>query len=172
MLGGGGGGGDGLLALLRAQPALPLDVQTRQGNSPLHVAAFGGAERIATFLAEQGGWVALPNADGLCPLDTAQRTARGTPLASALLRSIRKPPHWVRDRLIGACQLCKAPFAPSVGTGGGLLLQRKHHCRHCGRCVCASCSPRKMAVAKFGAGGAGQAERVCVECEPIVRGGA
>jgi len=64
-----------------------------------------------------------------------------------------------------ACQLCKLPFMlAQPQTGGGSLSQqlmartnyastnnlRKHHCRHCGRVICASCSPRRCVIAKFG----------------------
>lgn len=165
------GPGAELLALLGAQPALPLDAQSRAGNAPVHLAAFGGAERLALWLAAQGAWVSLPNADGLCALDTAQRCADGAPLRLAILRAIRKPPHWVRDRLIGSCQLCKASFsfAPSAdkAAGGLLLPARKHHCRHCGRCVCAPCSAGRAPIAKFGGAGA-PPERVCAQCEAIV----
>jgi hypothetical protein len=160
-------GGGALLDLLAAQ-RLPLDAQTRDGaNSALHVAAFGGAERLARFLAAQGAWVSLPNGDGLCPLDTAQRCADGTPLKLALLRAISRPPNWVRDRSIHACQLCKSPFGPTVEKPA-ILPQRKHHCRHCGRCICAACSPAKLPILKFGAGASSQPERVCVECVPVV----
>mmetsp|Transcript_35219 Transcript_35219/g.87773 ORF Transcript_35219/g.87773 Transcript_35219/m.87773 type:complete len:196 (-) Transcript_35219:132-719(-) len=159
-------GGGRLLQLLGTQ-TLPLDAQNTEGNPALHLAAFGGAERFARFLASQGAWVSLPNSNGLCALDTAQRCADGTPLAHAILREIAKPPHWVRDRSIHACQLCKSPFGPSVEKPT-LLPQRKHHCRHCGRCICASCSPNKVPIPKFGS--SGQLERICAECEPIVGG--
>jgi hypothetical protein len=159
--------GAGLLALLSAQP-LPLNAQRQDGNTALHLAAFGGAELFARFLARQGAWVSLPNQDGLCALDTAQRCAYGMALSRALLLDITRPPNWVKDRTIHFCQLCKSPFGPSIDNPT-MLPQRKHHCRHCGRCICASCSPSKLPIAKFGP--AGQLERVCAECETIVRGG-
>lgn len=41
-------------------------------------------------------------------------------------------PKWTRDRDAPRCQLCKADF---------WLFNTRHHCRKCGRCVCADCSP-------------------------------
>ena len=42
------------------------------------------------------------------------------------------PPRWTANRDAPRCQLCKAEFH---------LLNWRHHCRKCGRCVCAECSP-------------------------------
>ncbi|OWZ10781.1 hypothetical protein PHMEG_00016305 [Phytophthora megakarya] len=39
---------------------------------------------------------------------------------------------WVADDARKACAVCVKPFA---------LRRRKHHCRHCGEVVCASCAP-------------------------------
>ena len=41
-------------------------------------------------------------------------------------------PQWTRDRDAPKCELCKADFH---------LLNWRHHCRKCGRCVCSECSP-------------------------------
>jgi hypothetical protein len=41
---------------------------------------------------------------------------------------------------------------------------RKHHCRHCGRCVCANCSPRRVPIVQWGTG----EERVCLQCEKLL----
>jgi hypothetical protein len=40
--------------------------------------------------------------------------------------------HWVPDRIINNCMLCNASFN---------IFFRKHHCRKCGKCVCATCAP-------------------------------
>ena len=39
---------------------------------------------------------------------------------------------WTNDADAASCQLCKSEFH---------LLNRRHHCRKCGRCVCGDCSP-------------------------------
>ncbi|KAG7381953.1 hypothetical protein PHYPSEUDO_005424 [Phytophthora pseudosyringae] len=41
---------------------------------------------------------------------------------------------WVADEARKACAVCVKPFA---------LRRRKHHCRHCGEVVCASCAPAR-----------------------------
>ena len=45
-------------------------------------------------------------------------------------------------------------------------MARKHHCRHCGRCVCMRCSPVRVAIPKFGTA---QEERVCLLCERVLK---
>ncbi|CAE7778668.1 slob1 [Symbiodinium sp. CCMP2456] len=40
--------------------------------------------------------------------------------------------NWTPDRDAADCEICDIPFS---------LLRRRHHCRHCGRCVCDACSP-------------------------------
>mmetsp|Transcript_30746 Transcript_30746/g.69375 ORF Transcript_30746/g.69375 Transcript_30746/m.69375 type:complete len:92 (-) Transcript_30746:435-710(-) len=40
---------------------------------------------------------------------------------------------WTADANAPRCELCRAEFT--------WLLSRRHHCRKCGRCVCAECSP-------------------------------
>lgn len=41
-------------------------------------------------------------------------------------------PVWTPDTDAPRCQLCQVYFS---------VLERRHHCRRCGRCVCGSCSP-------------------------------
>jgi len=48
------------------------------------------------------------------------------------------PTKWVSDEEVSVCQLC-------LHTEFGFWV-RKHHCRFCGLCVCASCSSNKMAT--------------------------
>ncbi|ODV91258.1 hypothetical protein CANCADRAFT_57554 [Tortispora caseinolytica NRRL Y-17796] len=50
----------------------------------------------------------------------------------ATLRSI---PTWQADSDANQCPLCKAPFS---------FFNRRHHCRHCGRVVCNSCSTSRL----------------------------
>ncbi|CAK9039383.1 unnamed protein product [Durusdinium trenchii] len=67
----------------------------------------------------------------------------------------KKEPKWTdSDR----CQLCKANF---------WLLMRKHHCRKCGRCICAACSPME-GWRPLPAMGHPEACRHCKVCVPPV----
>jgi len=73
----------------------------------------------------------------------ADATARlaltdGSPLSAAqrALLSAGKPAadgsHWIPDRVVNRCMICGSSFN---------IFFRKHHCRKCGRCVCANCAP-------------------------------
>lgn len=59
---------------------------------------------------------------------------------------------WETDGTTSSCRVCSSSFT---------LLRRKHHCRYCGRLVCASCSDHMCLIpdSTYRA-----AERVCDEC--------
>merc|ERR1712211_205445 len=63
------------------------------------------------------------------PPPLARETRSSAPSSS----SGRRPP-WTDDADAPCCELCRAAFT---------VLQRRHHCRRCGRCVCAACSPEE-----------------------------
>ncbi|EOA86699.1 hypothetical protein ACJQWK_08898 [Exserohilum turcicum] len=46
-------------------------------------------------------------------------------------------PPWQPDSDVTQCPVCKRPFT---------FLLRRHHCRKCGRVVCASCSPHRITI--------------------------
>lgn len=46
-------------------------------------------------------------------------------------------PHWQPDAEVMHCPICRTQFTMFV---------RKHHCRKCGRVVCASCSPHRITI--------------------------
>ena len=60
-------------------------------------------------------------------------------------------PVWVPDARVAMCQLCCAEFS---------LMVRRHHCRACGKVVCAPCSSNKapLRYRHF------EASRVCDAC--------
>ena len=125
-----------------------------------HIAAFGGCIEMAQQLVCLGASVGLPNRDGFTALDSMQPTGTGRSLQSLLLAKVAKPPSWTPDRLVNNCQQCKLPFNRADPN-----MARKHHCRHCGRCVCSLCSARRMPIPKFGST---QEERVCLLCERVL----
>lgn len=56
---------------------------------------------------------------------------------SSSLTSVAPPttaPTWGKDKDILRCVLCNSVFS---------ILNRRHHCRKCGRCVCDKCGPKK-----------------------------
>jgi protein-serine/threonine kinase len=59
---------------------------------------------------------------------------------------------WERDKDVKECRVCQAAFT---------LLRRRHHCRNCGRVVCAACSENVCPIpdSTYRA-----AERTCDEC--------
>ena len=139
---------------------LQLDAQESEtGNTALHHAAFGGCTELAAQLVSLGASVGLPNRDGFTPLDSAVRSATDPTrsVQSLLLSNIFKPASWTPDRMVSNCQHCKLPFNKADPRRA-----RKHHCRHCGRCVCSECSPRRMSIPKFASD---KEERVCLLCE-------
>lgn len=46
-------------------------------------------------------------------------------------------PRWQPDNEVSACPICGTQFS---------LLYRRHHCRKCGRVVCANCSPHRITI--------------------------
>ncbi|ODM18254.1 hypothetical protein SI65_06125 [Aspergillus cristatus] len=46
-------------------------------------------------------------------------------------------PRWQPDDEVDECPICEVPFS---------FWYRKHHCRKCGRVVCASCSPHRITI--------------------------
>merc|ERR1711936_339318 len=67
-----------------------------------------------------------------------------TSLATALefpisvLKDSARPEYWVPDAEITSCSVCDRPIGSAAPAGQ--QTQRVHHCRQCGRGVCASCS--------------------------------
>ena len=46
-------------------------------------------------------------------------------------------PKWQPDAEVSSCPICRRPFT---------FFFRKHHCRKCGRVVCANCSPHRITI--------------------------
>jgi hypothetical protein len=49
-------------------------------------------------------------------------------------------PVWVPDAVSKECMICSVKFTAFI---------RKHHCRRCGRVVCSTCSPHRMALSSL-----------------------
>jgi len=62
----------------------------------------------------------------------------------------RKSPEWQPDRAVSACTICHAIFT---------LLNRRHHCRICGRIVCKDCYTKSPVIPT-----SDHQEIVCVSC--------
>ena len=90
------------------------------------LAAALGAEDASTHVAAE----AMPSSsDGTLAMDTAVR-----PPPPAATQGANTPPRWTANREAPKCELCKSEFN---------VFKWRHHCRRCGRCVCAECSPKE-----------------------------
>lgn len=63
---------------------------------------------------------------------------------------------WNPDETTMHCMLCKSKFT---------MLNRKHHCRSCGRVICGSCGKFKRVLQNI----AEKPERICVNCNDEIR---
>ena len=65
--------------------------------------------------------------------------------------------HWQKDGEVKECTLCECKFT---------VIERRHHCRKCGRCVCGRCSSRKQELPELAYN---KPVRVCDACyTPVV----
>ena len=71
---------------------------------------------------------------------------------SVALRDAARPTYWEADDFITDCSVCAKPFGP---------LLKLHHCRACGKGVCAACSPQSRPVPSRGWD---HPVRVCSSC--------
>ncbi|XP_072168346.1 hepatocyte growth factor-regulated tyrosine kinase substrate-like [Diadema setosum] len=67
-----------------------------------------------------------------------------------------KAPDWVEGE---RCYTCRTEFG---------LMQRQHHCRHCGQVFCGKCSSKSCTIPKFGIE---KPVRVCDTCHDKLQGG-
>ena len=110
----------------------------------LHGGGGGGSRSDADILAmaaAAGGY--LSTSTGVRAMDDAADPGAGLP--SAVERQA-----WVPDETVTACQLCFSQFT---------FVHRRHHCRHCGKCVCDPCSRQRLILR-----GCAHPERVCRGC--------
>lgn len=123
-----------------------VNPKDERGNTPLYYALTAGAFRLAGSIVRNGGNLALPNADGDCCFDVKVPK----PELIKLLAMVKQEHEWIEGSV---CQNCRQKFS-SVSV-------RKHHCRHCARVLCNSCSQQRSTIVKFGLN---KAERVCDLC--------
>lgn len=69
------------------------------------------------------------------PSETTTVQAQSQPPAYMTTEYI--PPPWQPDSEVSACPICHHEFS---------FWYRKHHCRKCGRVVCANCSPHRITI--------------------------
>jgi hypothetical protein len=185
-----GGVGYELLKLMLEQGADP-GLQARDGCTPIHLALYHKDHESALLLMHHGSSLTLPwrfprRSESLkmwwlkggeeerrmvLPLDIIGDDQR---LLHQMLSAITRPQRWVDDGDRGACMQCKVTFTWS---------SRHHHCRMCGRLVCARCSMGQLSSGYFpplvqsdllsrnaadDIGAIGRGHRVCYCCEEIL----
>ena len=185
-----GGVGYELLKLMLEQGADP-GLQARDGCTPIHLALYHKDHEAALLLMQHGSSLTLPwrfprRSESLkmwwlregeqerrmvLPLDIIGDDQR---LLHQMLSAITRPQRWVEDGDRNACMQCKVIFTWS---------SRHHHCRQCGRLVCARCSMGQLSSGYFppliqsdllsrtaadDIGAIGKGHRVCYCCEEIL----
>jgi FYVE zinc finger len=79
---------------------------------------------------------ASPAERALPALPPARRPSSNVRHGGSKTREFRLP-KWQPDSEVSECPICSRPFT---------FWFRKHHCRKCGRVVCASCSPHRITI--------------------------
>jgi len=132
-------------------PDYPINEQDLDGNTPLLIAYMNGQAALCVALAKAGSVLAKPNSEGITIFNLEVATKR---LLHRVLDQVEKEPPWVEtDR----CQITEEKFSMRL---------RKHHCRHCGSCVCEKVSKNRLQIAKFGSGE--KSMRVCDICYDVL----
>jgi len=115
--GGGDAGGETLACLL--EHGAIVNLQDRDGHTPLHIAAFRGQTELALALVSTGASPNVPSNEGLCALSRVPPTTihggKAVParVQQQMLARIAQPPPWLPDQLAPNCQLCAAVFSAS-----------------------------------------------------------
>ncbi len=135
--GGGGGGGSGGGDDARASAAAAAAGRLKRE---------GSGRNLKTDVLLRDAWyedIQELTSGGTDSLAGARVSSKGDFLA----------PVWQTDKSTKQCQLCGIGFT---------LTRRRHHCRVCGRLVCASCSPHRLVIQSIDPK---KKVRVCNPCE-------
>ncbi|RHY32888.1 hypothetical protein DYB25_001816 [Aphanomyces astaci] len=146
---------DKILQVLLENGADPNRPNWFDGSTPLHLAVGKASEAISIALVRAGAPVYVQDVAGRSVVNLAESTSQGV-MVVPLLLNVRTPPPWVTDDTVLECLSC--------GEGFGMAT-RKHHCRHCGRIVCATCSTNRIPLPKFDQV---PAARVCDICFDVL----
>ena len=109
----------------------PVDQSTM-----LHVALDKGLFAIAQRLVRYGARLDQKDEAGRTVFDKVDEAQ-----LRRLVAHVAHAPAWVPDKDRLACMACRQRF--------GTLATRRHHCRLCGRVLCASCSSAHVRVAQL-----------------------
>lgn len=159
-----------------------INASSAAGNTPLHSIAKLGDADVLRWMLEKGADPYKKNNDGVAPIDNIKSpellkivneasraksapTPAPAPGASAPSTPSKKEDsdeegeglftkkNWIKDEEASACMNCSTPFT---------FMNRRHHCRACGKIFCGKCSDKECHVK-----GSKKPVRVCTNCFKI-----
>lgn len=128
----------------------PINSQDSEGNTPLLLAYKNGNGNLCRALLRYKASLGATNKSGT-NIFNAQVASKN--LLYRLLDYLPQEPPWTDG---AECLECQVKFG---------LTNRKHHCRHCGRILCAKCSSRELTIIKFKLN---KPARVCGVCAEVL----
>ncbi|KAI8782408.1 rabankyrin-5 isoform X2 [Biomphalaria glabrata] len=131
-------------------PEYPIDKPDHEGNTAILLAYLNGNGSLCRALVRAGACLGKVNKQGLSIFNAPVATKQ---LLIKLLDMLSKEPPWSDGE---TCLECMAKFN---------IKTRKHHCRHCGRLLCAKCSSKDMPIIKFNLS---KPVRVCDVCFDVL----
>uniref|UniRef100_A0A914XLN2 Ankyrin repeat and FYVE domain containing 1 n=2 Tax=Plectus sambesii TaxID=2011161 RepID=A0A914XLN2_9BILA len=139
---------------LETMPRYPIDHRDVNGNTMLLLAYINGNANLCKAAVRAGACLGAINDQGVSIFSYQTPTKQ---LLFRLLDQLENEPRWAEGDV---CSECSSKFS---------LTMRKHHCRHCGRLLCARCSERTMPILKYDLQ---KAVRVCDICYDVLTLGA
>ncbi|XP_059091061.1 rabankyrin-5-like isoform X1 [Tigriopus californicus] len=136
--------------LLESIPQFPINKPDLEGNSPLLIAYSKGNGNLCRSLVKSGAVLGSVNHEGISIFNSEVATKQ---LLYGLLDFLSAEPKWGEGDY---CQECNAKFG---------ITTRRHHCRHCGRLVCAKCSDKDTPILKYNLT---KPVRVCDICADVL----
>ncbi|XP_033101064.1 rabankyrin-5-like isoform X2 [Anneissia japonica] len=115
-------------------PAYPVEKQNADGNTVLMLAYQNGNSGLCRTIVRSGASLGTLNKQGQSIFNVPVATKQ---LLFRMLDMLSKEPTWSESEV---CQECQAKFG---------IKTRKHHCRHCGRVLCAKCSSKMVPIVKY-----------------------
>ncbi|KAF2362320.1 Ankyrin repeat [Trinorchestia longiramus] len=133
-----------------AMPDYPIDAPDVHGNTALLLSYQRGGAQLCRVLVSVGASLGPSNEQGENLFNSAVASRA---LLASLLDSLAAEPPWAEG---DHCMECATKFT---------LATRRHHCRHCGRLLCAKCSDKLLPILKFGLN---KPVRVCHICSQVL----
>uniref|UniRef100_A0A0N5BKL6 FYVE-type domain-containing protein n=1 Tax=Strongyloides papillosus TaxID=174720 RepID=A0A0N5BKL6_STREA len=136
--------------LKQTVPDYPLEMVDAEGNTVFLLSYIHGNGDLCRLLTKSNVCVAVTNNQNESIFNIETPTKQ---LLYGLLDGLQNEPKWADGEI---CLECKTKFT---------LTMRKHHCRHCGRLVCAKCSEKTMPLIKYGIQ---KPVRICEICHDVL----